>query len=111
MLGKVSEPAQNGRTADALRLTVRMTADATEEPFLRLWVRAEGSSDRPTFFRSAAACLQVPGAQNRHFKRSPAGSAGGPAYGTRSAAAKSYAAGHCMCSLNRCDGDLRCKMR
>ena len=89
MLGKVSEPAQNGRTADALRLTVRMTADATEEPFLRLWVRAEGSSDRPTFFRSAAACLQVPGAQNRHFKRSPAGSAGGPAYGTRSAAAKS----------------------
>ena len=43
----------------------------------------------PTFFHSAATCLHVPGAQNRHFKRSPAGSAGGPAYGTRSAAAKS----------------------
>src|SRR5437868_5580897 len=56
----------------------------------------------PTFFHSAATCLHVPRAQNRHFKRSPAGSAGGPANGTWSAAVKSYAAGHCMCSLNRC---------
>src|SRR5437868_1875218 len=58
--------------------------------------------DGLTFFHSAATCLHVPGAQNKHFKRSPAGSAGGPANGTWSAAVKSYAAGHCMCSLNRC---------
>ena len=76
MLGKVSEPAQNGRTADALRLTVRMTADATEEPFLRLWVRAEGSSDRPTFFHSAATCLHDPEARRNASRRTSRGSGG-----------------------------------
>src|SRR5205085_3891543 len=51
-----------------------------------------GHSLRLTFFHSAATCLHVPGGQNRHFKRSPAGSAGGPANGTWSAAVKSWPA-------------------
>src|SRR5437764_5277817 len=52
---------------------------------------AEGcdNSGGLTFFHSAATSLHVAGAQNRHFKRSPAGWAGGPANGTWSAAVKS----------------------
>ena len=65
---------------------------------------------RLTFFHSAATCPHEPEAR-RTASRRPSRGSGGPTNGTWSAAVKSYAAGHCMCSLNRCDGDLRCKMR